>query len=91
MSASSDLEVSVAITLAAAFVVVYTVAGGLLADVVTDFVQSIAVIVGLVVLFVAVAGANGGITALAATRLPLLASVAIGVASIVLLRWAVPA
>lgn len=31
------------------------------------------------------------ITALAATRLPLLASVVIGVASIVLLRWAVPA
>jgi Na+/proline symporter len=61
VSASSDLEVSVAITAAAAFVVVYTIAGGLLADVVTDFVQSIAVVVGLVVLLVVVANANGGI------------------------------
>ena len=60
VSASSDLEVEVAITAAAVFVVAYTVAGGLLADVVTDFVQGIAVIVGLVLLLVAVANANGG-------------------------------
>jgi Na+/proline symporter len=60
VSASSDLEVEVAITAAAAFVVVYTVAGGLLADVVTDFVQGVAVIVGLVLLLVAVGQANGG-------------------------------
>ena len=60
VSASSDLEVEVAITAAAGFVVVYTVAGGLLADVVTDFVQGIAVIVGLVLLLVAVGQANGG-------------------------------
>jgi Na+/proline symporter len=60
VSASSDLDVEVAITAAAAFVVVYTVAGGLLADVVTDFVQGVAVIVGLVLLLVAVGQANGG-------------------------------
>jgi Na+/proline symporter len=66
VSASSDLEVSVAITAAAVFVVLYTVAGGLLADVVTDFVQGIAVIVGLVLLLVAVSQANGGIGALGA-------------------------
>jgi Na+/proline symporter len=70
VSASSDLEVSVAITLAASFVVVYTVAGGLLADVITDFVQSIAVIVGLIVLLVAIADANGGLPALAAAIEP---------------------
>ena len=64
VSASSDLNVDVAITVAAVFVVVYTVAGGLLADVYTDFVQSIAVIVGLVILLAAVAGANGGVTSL---------------------------
>ena len=52
---------SVAITAAAAFVVVYTVAGGLLADVVTDFVQSIAIVVGLAVLLVVVGNAHGGI------------------------------
>jgi Na+/proline symporter len=52
--------VEVAITAAAVFVVAYTVAGGLLADVVTDFVQGVAVIVGLVLLLVAVGQANGG-------------------------------
>jgi Na+/proline symporter len=60
VSASSDLGVDVAITAAAVFVVVYTVAGGLLADVVTDFVQGIAVIIGLVLLLVAVGQASGG-------------------------------
>jgi Na+/proline symporter len=60
VSASSDLDVEVAITAAAVFVVAYPVAGGLLADVVTDFVQGVAVIVGLVLLLVAVGQANGG-------------------------------
>jgi Na+/proline symporter len=64
VSASSDLEVEVAITAAAVFVVIYTVAGGLLADVVTDFVQSIAVVIGLAILLVVVANANGGLAAL---------------------------
>src|SRR5688572_17388998 len=64
VSVSSDFEVSVAITAAAAFVIVYTVAGGLLADVVTDFVQSIGIVVGLAVLFVVVGNAHGGVTAL---------------------------
>jgi Na+/proline symporter len=66
VSASSELQVNMAITVAAAFVIVYTVAGGLLADVVTDFLQSIAIIVGLLVLLVAVANANGGFAALMA-------------------------
>jgi Na+/proline symporter len=64
VSASSDLNVDVAITVAAVFVVIYTVAGGLLADVFTDFVQGIAVIIGLVLLLVAVAAANGGVASL---------------------------
>jgi solute:Na+ symporter, SSS family len=66
VSAVSDVEVSVAITAAACFVVIYTVAGGLLADVVTDFVQSIAVVIGLVLLLVAIANAHGGLPALGA-------------------------
>jgi Na+/proline symporter len=61
VSAVSDVEVSLAITVAAAFVVVYTVAGGLLADIYTDFVQSIGIVIGLVVLLVAVGNAHGGI------------------------------
>jgi Na+/proline symporter len=60
VSASSDLDVDVAITAAALFVVAYTVAGGLLADVVTDFIQGVAVIIGLVLLLVAVGQATGG-------------------------------
>ena len=64
VSVSSDLTVSIAITAAAAFVIIYTVAGGLLADVVTDFVQSIGVVVGLVILFVLVGNAHGGVASL---------------------------
>ena len=67
VSASSDLTVSIAITAAAAFVIIYTVAGGLLADVVTDFVQSIAIVVGLAVLLVVIGNAHGGIGALVAS------------------------
>ena len=66
VSAASDLEVSIAITAAAAFVIIYTVAGGLLADVVTDFIQGIAVIVGLVVLLIAIGNAYGGVDELVA-------------------------
>jgi SSS family transporter len=54
LSAASGFEVTATITLAAAIVVAYTVFGGLLADAWTDVVQGIALIVGLVVLFVVV-------------------------------------
>ncbi len=64
VSASSDLDVTIAISAAAGFVIIYTVAGGLLADVVTDFVQSIAIVIGLAILLVAVGNANGGLAAL---------------------------
>jgi Na+/proline symporter len=67
VSAVSDLEVSIAITVAAAFVVVYTVVGGLLADVYTDFVQSIGIVIGLVLLIVAVGEAHGGVAELVAS------------------------
>jgi Na+/proline symporter len=66
VSAVSDVEVSIAITAAAVFVIIYTVAGGLLADVVTDFIQGIAVIVGLVVLIIAIGNAHGGVDELVA-------------------------
>jgi Na+/proline symporter len=93
VSASSDLTVDVAITVAATFVIVYTVAGGLLADVVTDFVQSIAIIVGLLVLLVVVANASGGFAALTALieseRLALL-STANATPLEILEAWAVP-
>lgn len=51
LSASSDLSVTIAITIAASVVILYTVMGGLLADAVTDFVQGLVLIIGLIVLF----------------------------------------
>jgi SSS family transporter len=93
VSVSSDIEVEVAITAAAAFVIIYTVAGGLLADVVTDFVQSIGVVVGLVILLVVVGDAHGGVSTLVASidpeRLGLF-STADATPVEILEAWAVP-
>jgi Na+/proline symporter len=50
---SSELELQLTITLAAAAVILYTSAGGMLADAWTDLVQGIVLITGLVVLAVA--------------------------------------
>ena len=63
MSASSDLSLTTAIVLAAVLVAAYSVVGGLLADALTDVVQGLAVIVGLVVLTTLIAGQIGGIEA----------------------------
>jgi len=60
LSVSSEFDINLAITVAAAVVIIYTIAGGLYADVVTDFVQGIALIIGLVVLFYVVVQAAGG-------------------------------
>lgn len=63
MSASSDLSLTAAIVLAALLVGAYSVVGGLLADAITDVVQGIAVIIGLVVLTALIASHVGGIGA----------------------------
>lgn len=65
LSASSGFEVDLMITIAAGVVIVYTMSGGLLADVITDFIQGIALIIGLVVLLVAVMS-HGGMEAVRA-------------------------
>jgi Na+/proline symporter len=52
LSHAGGLDVDLMITLAAAVVILYTTAGGLLADAWTDLVQGSVLIVGLVVLFV---------------------------------------
>jgi len=93
VSVSSNIEVDIAITSAAAFVIVYTVAGGLLADVVTDFVQSIGIVIGLAILLFAIGNAHGGLPALAASidpeRLGLF-STADATPLEILEAWAVP-
>jgi Na+/proline symporter len=48
LGAASEFSIDFTVTVAAVVVIVYTVAGGLLADAITDFVQGIVLILGLV-------------------------------------------
>lgn len=66
LSASSELDVSAAITVAAIVVIIYTVSGGLMADAVTDVVQGGALIVGLLVLTAVLLSGDGVVEAAAA-------------------------
>jgi len=59
----SSMEVGTAIAVAAIFCVAYTVLGGLLADAITDLMQGIVLIVGLVMLVAVVVVSQGGIAA----------------------------
>lgn len=61
MSANSGMGLVTAITLAAVLVGAYSVVGGLLADAITDTIQGVAVLVGLVILGVIVAANVGGL------------------------------
>jgi Na+/proline symporter len=65
IAASSDLSVTVTVTVAAGVVIIYTASGGLLADVITDLIQGVALILGLGVLLFAVLLAGPGTEALA--------------------------
>ncbi len=60
MGSVADVSLVTGIIIATVFVIAYTVLGGLLADALTDFIQAVAVILGLVVLTVIVAGETGG-------------------------------
>lgn len=63
LSSGSGMPLATAITVAALLVVSYSAVGGLLADAVTDLLQGLAVIAGLIVLTIAVVSAAGGVTA----------------------------
>ena len=63
LSANSGLNLVTAITLAAVLVAAYSVVGGLLADAVTDVIQGLAVVIGLLVLGAVVAVHVGGVSA----------------------------
>ena len=65
-TSSNALDVDMAIRLAAAFTVLYTMFGGLLADAINDLIQGILLILGLVVLLVAAVNHLGGIAETAA-------------------------
>lgn len=60
LGSTTGLDVGTAVLIAALLVGAYSVVGGLLADAVTDVVQGIAVMIGLVILAVFVAAALGG-------------------------------
>lgn len=51
LSASSEMTTALAISIAAAIVIVYTSFGGLMADAITDLIQGITLIIGLIILF----------------------------------------
>lgn len=59
----TDMNVTVAVSVAAGVVVFYTVFGGLLADAYNDLIQGFAIICGLIFLLVAIVLANGGVGA----------------------------
>jgi Na+/proline symporter len=61
MDANSSIGLKTAIVLAAVLVGVYSVVGGLLADAVTDVIQGLVVLVGLVILGAIVATHVGGV------------------------------
>ena len=62
LAANSSLGLGLAIALAAGLVAAYSVVGGLLADAVTDVVQGVAVLGGLLVLGVVAAVGLGGVS-----------------------------
>lgn len=78
LGSTSGLDVETAILVSAFLVGAYSVVGGLLADAVTDVVQGIAVIIGLVVLAFFVAAALGGPTVALSQIEPVRLSLATG-------------
>lgn len=60
LTTSSELEVTFAITVAASVVVIYTTLGGMLADALSDLLQGVVLILGLLVIGGVVMFANGG-------------------------------
>ncbi len=63
LASAGGFPLMTAVTIAAVLVAAYSVVGGLMADAVTDVLQGIIVIIGLVVLAFAVATAVGGVGA----------------------------
>ena len=70
MDANSGMGLKTAIVLAAVLVGAYSVIGGLFADSVTDVIQGLVVLAGLVILGAIVAGQVGGVSAGLATLEP---------------------
>lgn len=57
---TTDFGPMVAVTIAAAVIITYTMAGGMFADAYSDFVQGIAIIIGMLLIFFALIYHSGG-------------------------------
>lgn len=90
ISTSSDFNVELAIAIAAGVVILYTVYGGLLADAVTDLIQGIMVMLGLLILLVVTVNAVGGVAAAVAAIDPRRLHLFEGPPLEVMEHWAVP-
>jgi SSS family transporter len=60
MGVTTGVDLTTGIALAAGVVILYTVAGGLLADVYSDFVQGIFIVIGLAAMFIVILIETGG-------------------------------
>jgi len=65
LTIGSSLDVTAAVAIAAGFTILYTAFGGLLADAITDLIQGVLLVVGLMVVLVAVVVHLGGVDAAA--------------------------
>src|SRR5262245_245256 len=92
MGATAGMDLSTAITLAAAIVIVYTAVGGLLADVYSDFVHGIAIVIGLAaVLIVILIEVGGPVQALASIEAARFAPIGSDQSLLSFLeQWAIP-
>jgi SSS family transporter len=63
LHSTTDFSVTLAVTVAALVVIIYTISGGLLADAYTDLIQGFALIAGLIFLLISVVVDMGGIGA----------------------------
>jgi solute:Na+ symporter, SSS family len=90
ISSSSAFDVELATLIAASVVVIYTVYGGLLADAVTDLIQGIVVMLGLVALLAVVVHAIGGVDSAMRAVDPQRLRLFDGAPLEVMERWAVP-
>ncbi|MCE9593792.1 MAG: sodium:solute symporter family protein [Planctomycetes bacterium] len=93
LASVSELDADLAITIAAAVVIVYTTSGGMWADAVTDVVQGVALVIGLVAMAIAVVWQFGGVSDAVASIDPERLALASSVQepwTVVLERWALP-
>lgn len=94
MTTVADIPLATGIASAAAFCVLYTWFGGLLADAITDLVQGAVLVIGLLVLAVAVIVERGGVqaafAAIDASRVSLVGAGADTSLLALLEEWAIP-